>query len=282
MNKILCPVDFSATSLNAIEFAVEIGKKFRSTITLVHIFTESDFNRIVGEEHIGRSFKELLNMADSKMKKLAEQINREYQPQGISHCEYHVGLGELTERLLAFVEDEHYDLIVMGTTGISKVRGVFFGSNTEDVIDKAQVPILCVPHTASFEGFDKIVYASDFMKEDRMAIQEVISFATVFDARISVLHINLNDTESRYKNFIEELKSFIQYKKINFVNKRFKEEIGLGIEEFMQEEDSDLLVVFKKQRSFVGSIFHKSLTKTLSYSTDKPLLVLKLKNNIVD
>ena len=282
MNKILCPVDFSETSLNAIEFAAEIGRKFRSTITLVHVFTEADFNKIVGEEHIGRSFKELLNMADAKMKQLADEINEEYKPKGISHCDYHVGLGDLVDRLLSFVEEEHYDLIVMGTTGISRIRGVFFGSNTEDVIEKARVPILCVPKNASFQGFNKIVYASDFMKEDRMAIQEVISFATVFDARISVLHINLDDTDDKYKEFIEDLKSFIQYKKINFVNKNFKENIGLGIEEFMQEENSDLLVVFKKQRSFVGSIFHKSLTKTLSYSTDKPFFVLKLKNNIVD
>ena len=280
MNKILCPVDFSDTSLNAIEFAVEIGKKFHSTVTLVHVFTESDFNKIVGEASIGRSFKELLGMATTKLKKLADQINEDYKPDGLLNCDYRMELGELTDRILDMITEGQYDLIVMGTTGISRVQGVFFGSNTEDVIEKAKVPVLCVPNSASYSGFNKIVYASDFMKEDRMAIQEVISFATLFDARISVLHINLRDDEENYNEFIEELKSFIQYKKINFVNKRFKDDIGLGIEEFMQDENSDLLVVYKKHRGFLGSMFHKSLTKTLSYSTDKPFLVLKLENNI--
>lgn len=282
MNKILCPVDFSEASLNAIEFAVEIGKKFRSTVSLVHIFTEKDFNKIVGEASIGRPFKELLGMANAKIKKLADQINEDYKSQGLANCDYHVELGDLTDQLLSIASEGQHDLIVMGTTGISRVRGVFFGSNTEDIIEKAKMPVLCVPESASFQGFTKIVYASDFMKEDKMAIQEVISFATLFDARISVLHVNLGDDDDTYTTFIDELKSFIQYKKINFVNKRFKDDIGLGIEEFMQEENSDLLIVFKKHRSFLGSMFHKSLTKTLSYSTDKPFLVLKLENNIVD
>lgn len=282
MNKILCPVDFSDTSLNAIEFAVEIGKKFRSTLTLVHIFTEDDFNKIVGEASIGRSFKELMGMATNKLKQLADQINEDYRSEGIANCDYQMGLGELTDRLVTMIDEEQYDLVVMGTTGISRMRGVFFGSNTEDVIERVKVPILCVPSRASYSGFDKVVYASDFMKEDRLAIQKVISFATLFDSRISVLHINLGDDEKEYESFVEELKSFIQYQKINFVNKNFKDDVGLGIEEFMQQENSDLLVVFRKQRSFVGSMFHKSLTKTLSYSTDKPFFVLKLENNIVE
>lgn len=262
MNKILCPVDFSDASLNAIEFAVEVGKKFRSTIMLVHIFTESDFNKIVGEASIGRSFKELLTMATEKLKKLEDQINKDYVPKGIAGCDSFLGLGELPDRLASMIADDQYDLIVMGTTGISRVGDIFIGSNTEDVIEKVKIPILCIPESADFHGFNKIVYASDFMKEDRRAIQKVISFATVFDARISVLHINPGDEEKAYKRFIEELKSFIEYKKINFVNKHFKDEVGMGIEEFMQEENSDLLVVFKKQRNFFDSIFHKSLTKT--------------------
>ena len=93
---------------------------------------------------------------------------------------------------------------------------------------------------------------------------------------MSVLHINQGETEAQYKQFVEELSSFIQYRKIGFVNKEFRDSIGMGINEYMEEENSDLLVVFKQHRSFVKSIFHRSLTKVLAYSTTKPLLVLKL------
>ena len=77
MKKILCPVDFSSTSLNALEFAVAIAKKFHSSITLVNVFTERDFNQIVGEEALGKTFKELMNMAMARLRNLADSINKD-------------------------------------------------------------------------------------------------------------------------------------------------------------------------------------------------------------
>ena len=276
MNKILCPVDFSATSLNALEFAVAIAKRFNSSLTLVNVFTERDFNKIVGDEAVGKSFKELLAMANSKMSTLAQSVNVELSTDALGRCDARVELGELTDQLLNIIEEGRYDFVVMGTTGISKTNGIFFGSNTEEVIEKVKLPLLCVPESATYHGFNKLVYASDFAEEDKVAIQEVISFATMFDARINVLHINQGDANVQYDQFVSELNSFIQYSKIGFVNKEFKDDVGMGINEYMQEQDSDLLVVFKQHRSFVQSIFHKSLTKVLAYSSYKPLLILKL------
>ncbi|UII26296.1 universal stress protein [Fulvivirga maritima] len=273
MNKIICPIDFSETSLNALEYAVEVARKFHSNITLIHVFTESDFNKLLGEKSIGKTFKERLNMADVKLEGIVSRINEDYKQDGVN-CDYQLVLGDLIDNLLEQFRNG-YDLCVMGTTGISKSNDIFWGSNTEEVIEKAKIPTLCIPKDASFEGFRKIVYASDFMSEDRKAIQEVISFATMFDARISVLHINVKNNDREYKEFVSDLRSFIQYEKINFVNKEFKDEIGLGIEEYMEEENSDLLMVFRKSRGFVGSMLHKSLTRTLSYSMNKPLFVLK-------
>jgi len=274
MNKIICPIDFSSASLNALEYAIEIGRKFHSHITLYHVFTERDFNKVVGNDFVGKSFKELMAMASNKLKKLSDQLNEDYK--GQITCEPQIELGELIDKLKDTISEDGHDLLVMGTTGVSKLKGVNFGSNTEDAIEEIKVPVLCVPETAEYKDFQKITYASDFMQEDRIAIQEVISFATIYNARISVLHINLGDDDKEYESFIEDLKSFIQYNKIGFVNKKFKDDIGAGIEEHLKEEKSDLLAVFRKQRSFVGSIFHKSITKVLSFSTKKPLLVLKL------
>ena len=163
----------------------------------------------------------------------------------------------------------------MGTTGVSKSDGIIFGSNTEDDIEKVKKPILCIPENANFSGFNKLVYGSDYLEEDKIAIQEVISFATIFDARIDVVHVNLEDEDEKYKEFTEDLKSFIQYDKISFSHKQY-DKIGEGLNRYILEEKADLLIVFKRDLNFVKSIFSKSLTKILAFTTDKPLLVLKL------
>lgn len=272
MNKILCPVDFSDASINALEFAVAIAKEYNSKITLINVFTEADFNQIVGQEGVGRSFKELLALASTRLNAIAETISA---PSAVD-CDYRIELGELTDQLKKIVKEEHYDYIVMGTTGVSKASGIYFGSKTVEVISEVNIPTLCIPEAARYRGFKNIVYASDYAEEDKVAIQNVISFATFFDARINVLHINQEDNDLLYKVFVDDLKSFIQYSKISFFNKEFKGSVGECIEEYMTQQQGDLLVVYKRHRNFVSSIFHKSLTKTLAFSTDKPLLVLKL------
>lgn len=275
MNKILCPVDFSDAAINALEFAAAIARKYRSKLTLINVFTESDFNRLVGAEAVGKSFKELMAMASSRLAALSKVISESQEGAPIE-CNHRIELGELTDQLRTLVKEERYDYIVMGTRGISRTNGIYFGSQTEEVIEKVNAPILCIPESATFNGFKNLVYASDYAEEDKVAIQDVISFATFFDSRISVLHINQDDGDNQYKLYVEELKSFIQYSKIDFVNKEFKGAVGSGINEYIQMEKADLLVVYKQHRNFVSSFFHKSLTKTLAFSTDKPLLVLKL------
>ncbi|QSE96532.1 universal stress protein [Fulvivirga lutea] len=275
MNKILCPVDFSDTSLNAIEFAVEIGKKFHSKVTLLHVFTEEDFNKVLGNKAKGKSFKELLGMAKNRISQLADAINEDAVKDGLDKCDFYLEMGELTEKINETAVGENYDLIVMGTTGVSKRSGIFFGSNTEDVIDEVRRPVMCIPSNASFTKFKKIVYGSDYLEEDKVAIQEVISFATMFDARINVVHVNSENEDEEYKKFTQELKSFIQYNKITFTNRQY-DDIGKGLLEYMNSENADLLVAFKRKRNIVESIFSKSITKILSHTSDKPLLILKL------
>ena len=138
MNKILCPVDFSATSVSAIQFATEIGAKFHSQVTLVNVFTERDFNKVVGEESVGKSFKSLIAMAKNKLQVLVDEVNEEFGNK--LTCTYELELGPFIDSIERLVDDEHFDLIVMGTTGVSKNDGIFFGSNTADIIDSSKKP----------------------------------------------------------------------------------------------------------------------------------------------
>lgn len=280
MNKILCPVDFSEASLNAIEFAMEIGKKFHSRLTLVYIFTEEDFNKVVDKQAAGSSFKELLAMARNKLKRLAKTVNTEVLEQGLAGCDFVVEMGKLAERIRDIAEETHYDLVVMGTTGISKTSGIFIGSNTEEVIEEVKKPILCIPETARFSKFKKLVYASGFLMEDRVAIQEVIFFATIFDARIDVVHVSNTFSEDRYTNFVNELKSFITYSKVSFSNVHY-EDVNFGLNDYLEKEKGDMLVVFNRNRGIISNILGKSMTKKLVFSIEKPLLVLNL-NNLED
>jgi nucleotide-binding universal stress UspA family protein len=276
MNKILCPIDFSRTSVNALEYATRIAERFNSTIILLNVFTEKEFNKVYEEESLMKSYKELLAMANNKISALAQEVNKDLG-NGAVRCEGRVVMSHLMDGILELIQEEHIDLVVMGTTGVSQYTTGFVGSNTIKVIEKTDVPVLCVPQGASFEGFNKIVYASAFQEEDKIALQEVISFATMFDARVNVLHISSKENlyeEAEFKSAVEDLGTFVQYSKLKFERKVYSD-VTAGLETYMDDEDGDLLVLLTRHRNFFESIVHKSVTRKLSFITHNPLLILK-------
>ena len=54
---ILCPIDFSDTSLNALEYAVRIGEKHDAHLTMLYVFTEEEFNKKLTTKEV-KSFGE--------------------------------------------------------------------------------------------------------------------------------------------------------------------------------------------------------------------------------
>ena len=277
MSKVLCPVDFSTASLNAIEFATRIAEKQNSSLLLVHSFTAEEFNRIVGSESIDRNYRELLEAAEQKLQNLAKKV-RDMSDSKILACQYEVLMGNLTEQILRKLGEEEFDLIVMGTTGIS-ATGMSLGSNTSKIIEKSPVPVFCVPENASYVGFKKIIYATDYQPDDKKALQDVVSFAILFDARINVVHLSHHQAEEdreAFHQFMEELKSFVQYDKISYDIIFSKDQTSLALEDYFYHQDADLLVLLSKRRNFLENLFHKSVTRQLSFVIDKPFQVIKI------
>ncbi|MEO1050679.1 MAG: universal stress protein [Bacteroidota bacterium] len=277
MNRILCPVDFSSCSINAIEYAFEIGVKYNAHLTLLYVFTEDDFNKVLGEDQPIKNFNELLAMAKERLKNLTEIIKSK-NTQGLVNCDYSVALGEMPDRIINYINDEEYNLVVLGTTGISKVTGVYVGSNAIKIIESSPVPVICVPEQSRFQGFDKVVYATDYNEEDRKAIQDVISFATSFDSKVNVVHITHRDNSSNkkdYEEFVSDLGSFVQYDKLKFDYKVYPEELSAGMEEYLNESEADMLVMLTHKRSTLEKFFHRSMTRSMTYITNHPLMILK-------
>ncbi len=278
MSKILCPVDFSSTSLNAIEYAVGICKKTKGNLLLLNVFTEEEFNQVVDSPIIGKSFKEKYTIATKKLTAICEQINEVEFSESVSECTASIVLGDLEEQILNTSVDEKCRLIVMGTTGVGRKAGMFLGSNTSDIIKKSKIPILCVPKASSFDSFKRAVFATDIQEEDKIKIQDVISFATNFESRVSVLHLlhNKNEAEERKSlDFLNELKTFISYKKISFEIKVAEKDFADELLTFIQEKNSDILFIYSPHRSYFNNLFHKSISQQLSVISNTPLYVLK-------
>jgi len=277
MKKVLCPVDFSEVSLNAIEFATRLTEAHHASLVLMNVFTEKDFNSILEAEHINIEYNQKLKIAEEKLGSIAKEINSSEKNKGLLECSYAIKSGKLSESILEYVEEKKIDLIVMGSIGLTQLKEKYIGSQTLTIIENSPCSVFVVPEGQSFHKIKKIVYATDYQEEDKIAIQQVISLATVLKAQVEVLHVSHAENEinqALYEEFVEEIKSFTHYDKLHFHRKVFQSTTK-GLKEFVGDQNADLLVLLSKKRNFFQNLFHHSVTKDLYEFSDFPFMVVK-------
>ncbi len=144
MNKVIIPVDFSETSLNAARFtAGMLSGKNDTAVTIYHNYETAD------DLDISLIYQ--------------ESIKKEFINAGVRNvtCEHDMG-GDLIDNIFRLAQTVHASLIIMGITGKSAIRQVMFGSNTLKLIDKNFSPILIIPPDAVYKGIKNVAFASDF------------------------------------------------------------------------------------------------------------------------
>ncbi|MGK7392378.1 MAG: universal stress protein [Candidatus Cyclobacteriaceae bacterium M2_1C_046] len=278
MNKILCAIDFSSPSLNAVEYAAEIANDCESSLTLLHVFTEKDFNELIeeDEDRVNISFKEKSVFLEEKLKVLKEEIKTSGH-KNIREISYILEYGDLVDTIQELA-DEHYDLVVMGSRGYSHHQGLVLGSNTLEVISNIKTSVLAVPTEATYQPFRYIIYASDLHENDKTGVMKLIPLATCYDARINVVHFTSKSIEKAtkpFEKFKSEISSFVTYNKIGYDLHHYEDELNLAIEEYVSKKNGNLLALLDKKHNFFENLFHESLIKKMSYVTDTPLLVMK-------
>ncbi len=275
MNNILCPIDFSAASLTAIEFAVRIANRHHSTVKMLHVITEDEYVTNLSESE--DYYKHIEKEPAKKLRAMSDEINKAHSLD-YELCSFEITEGDLIEKIADATEAEKISLIVMGTTGVSDIDEARVGSNTVKVIERTNIPVLCIPENVMFYGFERIVYGSTFSSDDKEFLQSVVNFAVPFDSRIYVVHITNNKdsiSDENYQNYIQSMKSYFVYEKLGFEQFITNQETGIALEHLLHVHKAHLLILVHKRRNFINSFFHKSLTKRMSYLTNFPLLVLR-------
>jgi nucleotide-binding universal stress UspA family protein len=152
---ILCPIDFSGPSYEALDYAAGLSLNLGAELCLAHILPEvadpawahplhcnPDEVRLVLSEYEGALYT-------SAQRKLHEVIGQR-MPEDISPRAI-VRVGEAAAEIVRIADDEKANLIVIGSRGLSGQRDVF-GSVTERVARLAGCPVLIVPARGESDG----------------------------------------------------------------------------------------------------------------------------------
>ena len=212
--------------------------------------------------------------AEKKLNALRTKIVKEYPDLKV---DFLLLEGVSYDQLAVAAEQHQVDLIVMGTTGTTKLQRLLMGSTTAHMIQRANCPVLCVPRNATFKGIKKIVFSTDLHEDNIRSVAGLAGFAKHFDAEIVFLYVDdkhLVHSDEAIARMTARIRSRIKYPKISgYISK--DPHVTKGINFFLKKHPADLLVMFTHRKHFPESLLHPSVTKMMSHETKIPLLAMK-------
>ena len=194
IRRILCPVDFSEYSRQALDFAVAIARWYNARITVLFVrgFTAPVLvtGPFVGTEVLGGH-----HLTERERDELQRYLDDFVASDRAAGAPIDTALEQDYSIAGCIIEQAHAldaDLITMGTHGRSGLDHVLLGSVAEKVLRKAPCPVLTVPpltREAVPLALERIVCAVDFSKRSASELEYAVSLAERAKARLTVLHV---------------------------------------------------------------------------------------------
>ena len=142
LKNILCPVDFSATSELAMQYALAMARMNGTSITLLHVVAPP-MAALPGEAGLlAVPQADLQEITDACLARLAS-IADGFKEQGVP-VDYKVVSGVPFLEIARYADEHETDLIVMGSRGRTGLSHLLIGSVAERVLRKAPCPVLTV------------------------------------------------------------------------------------------------------------------------------------------
>lgn len=285
MKKILVPTDFSKPAQWALEIATDIAKKVKGQIILLHIVeqpTSESFNvegQVVSDEGwedklftfklIERNKKQLKDAA-----KLAEDAGVTVQSE--------LRLGNPFHGMRTVITDHQVDLVVMGTSGRSKIEEMMVGSNTEKVVRYSKCPVLTVHEKPTGKGFSNIVFASSLNENEKTFAGALKNVQEIYGAKIHLVRINtpMNfQPDHTVKMVMQEFakKLNLQNYTLNVFNGMTEEE---GILHFASSINADLISMATHGRTGLIHFLAGSIAEDVVNHANKPVLTYVTQESI--
>jgi nucleotide-binding universal stress UspA family protein len=144
--RLLCAIDFSESSMAALQFAISLAEETAAKLTMVHVLEwpweeppSPRFEDLPGEQGAAlaefRRYRE--KMASTRLEALAAAANRLPQPPATR-----LRSGKSYVQILDVANDEGSDLIVIGVHGRNPFDMMLFGSTANQVVRRASCPVL--------------------------------------------------------------------------------------------------------------------------------------------
>ena len=276
MYRVLIPTDFSANAYNALSYAKQLLADTTCTFFLLHTYTPAVYRSDYLLESPGQiGLGDVLKYnAERNLEKLVKRISKEFsnpKHRFVTHSAFNILYDEIDQ----MVNNEKIDITIMGTQGATGAKEIFLGTHAVHAMKKSTIPLLVVPPNSAFTPPKRILFPTDYevtVYEDTIEVLDYLM--KEHQCKLDIMHVS--SPEGLSKQHIANqlgIASLFAKSSIEFHDWPDQDLIP-AIEKFIEEHDSNLLVMLRNKHTFVERLFIEPVLKKIAFHIDIPFLIL--------
>lgn len=253
------------------QFAMDIAQKTGASITVLHVVFPNEgmdnnvYNVFWSDEYMAERTKGLENWARRFKRK------KEYQQVPVS-CDCQIGFP--VPSICSMADKINADIIIMGTTGATGLRGAFLGSIAAGVLAKTQRPVLSIPKSADLAKGKDIVFSTDFrFRIDDRSMQVLQDIQSIKKGKLRIVHIMDKPGEERNASREHTLSQKLGNLPHDF-HYLHDRDIAQAVSNFIESTDASMIIAVAHEHSLLHRLFFDSVTRRLAHRIQIPLLAL--------
>ncbi len=145
VNRILVACDLSAYSIQAVEYAADMAESVEAELVIVNIINQRDLDMIEKVTHHTDKItikKYIQETRDYRSEEIAKVLAESKRDPNSYRMVFKTGVP--FREILAAIEEEKSDILVMGTKGRTNLEEVLFGSTAQKMFRRCPIPLLSI------------------------------------------------------------------------------------------------------------------------------------------
>lgn len=281
MKNILVPFDFSKTAGAALNLAIDIASKQKTTVSLLYViadpFAVKSRSGLNESEYKSSNIRKFLEAVKKDSFANLKTVINNLDNKKVKVLPFVAVNASVYQGILKFLSSKKIGLTVMGTHGASDIKTRFIGTNTERIFRMTKKPVLIVRNKVSAPDFKRIVFATDLSPASHKVLNKAISFAKPYNAKIDILRINTHK---------DSIRSSYAVGLVRGLTKKYNSDFDFvlhdsnspeqGISEYCAKVKADLLVIGVHRKKGFKRLFTDRISESIARTADLPILTIDI------
>ena len=293
--QIICPVDFSESSIRAFAHAAAIARWYDAQLSVLHVVPSFEPIQVRGD--LGDPVRVVTPIPREQV---LEEMSRSLNLAAVLHNATALAeAGDPRTTIIDQAVSKKSDLIVMGTHGRRGFKRLLLGSVTEAILREAPCPVLTVPPQAPANvseavSFKRILCPIDFSPSALQALGFALDLARQADGRVTLLHVvewlaeeelrttthfsvpeyrryMTDDVQERLRNVVaEESRAWVEIDDLVVFGRAHREILRAA-----ETQRADLVVMGAQGRGGIGLALFGSTTQQVVRGATCPVLTVR-------